>query len=206
MNADRVCMFPVHFENGVLFFSEGRSGLETDSWRKSAKYDSAQILRTKQNDILIAKPDAHADCKAIFEPMTDQEMRNVPGIKFDIHRYEDTMPRGLPVAFTTIWANKTYCMCVVKGNNNMRVEFQERDAPRRIDGPTSDVIFIKTPFSEGDGQYFMFETALEKGYFLAFEKKENGHAKRLIVKKKEAMDEVDESIKINHSPFPLQRQ
>uniref|UniRef100_A0A8D2LM25 Interleukin 18 n=1 Tax=Varanus komodoensis TaxID=61221 RepID=A0A8D2LM25_VARKO len=196
MTDDKVCMIPARFENGQIFFWEGNKDLESDSWRKSGKCEKTQILRNKQNLVLIAKPDD--DDKAIFESMTIEEMSSYPGIKFDIHSYQDTKPKGLPVAFTIQWHQKTYYMCVEKRGGNLNVQFKEGDVPNNIEGTTSNVIFIKTPFSEGDEQYYMFETALEQGYFLAFEKDKG----RLIVKRREAVDQVDESIKLHHSPFP----
>ncbi|KAH0623343.1 hypothetical protein JD844_031565 [Phrynosoma platyrhinos] len=199
MTSDIVCMLPVHFSDGTLFFLEG---LESDSWRKSGKCERTQILRNRDNYVLIARPDEDEDYKAVFQLMTDQAIQNVPGIKFNIHIYEDPMPRGLPVAFTTEWKSKTYYMCVVKSNNKMRVEFKEGDVPKRIDGQTSNVIFHKMSLSEGDSQFFRFESALEHGYFLAFERDES-NITRLIVKK--AMDEVDQTTEIYHSSFPPKR-
>uniref|UniRef100_A0ABM5EQJ1 Interleukin-18-like n=1 Tax=Pogona vitticeps TaxID=103695 RepID=A0ABM5EQJ1_9SAUR len=194
-------MVPVHFNDGILFFQEDDAGLlESDSWRISEKCEKTQILRNRKNHILIACPEDSNQHRAVFEPVTDQEIQNASGTKFTIHMYEDTnIPRGLPVAFTTEWKSKTYYMCVVKDGSNMRVEFKEGNVPRRIAGQSSNVIFNKIQFSEGDHQFFMFESALEKDCFLAFEWDENSKATKLIVKKMETTDEVDESLQIHHS-------
>ncbi|KAJ7304938.1 hypothetical protein JRQ81_010626 [Phrynocephalus forsythii] len=190
-------MIPVCFNDGTLFFKEDDTGLVvSDSWRKSEKCEKTQILRNRNNHVLMAQPDA------IFAPVTDQEIQTASGTKFTIHMYEDTnIPRGLPVAFTTEWKSKTYYLCVVKDGNNMRVEFREGDVPSRIAGHSSNVIFNKMLFSEGDNQFFMFESALEKDCFLAFEWDENSSVTKLIVKKLETRDEVDESLQIHHSPL-----
>nr|XP_060643016.1 interleukin-18-like [Anolis sagrei ordinatus]XP_060643017.1 interleukin-18-like [Anolis sagrei ordinatus] len=196
MTSDLVPMHPMGLCDGILIFAED---LECDSWNNSGKCESTQILRNRANYVLIAQPDGHEDDQAVFRLMTDQNMRNVPGTKFNIHIYEDSRPRGLSVAFSTEWNHKTYYMCVVKSNSHMKVEFKEGNVPKRIDGQTSNVIFNKTSFSQGGSQFYKFETALERGYFLAFEKDEN-NITRLIVKK--ASDEVDQSTELHHASSP----
>lgn len=190
-----VPMHPVHLDGeGVLYFEE--QVLEADSWRSSGKRECAQIFRNRDNHVLMAQP-AHEDLPAVFEQITDQEILKVPGIKFDIHSYQDSKPTGLSVAFTVEWNHETYHMYVEKRENKMKVKFKVGGIPQHIEGDTSNVIFIKTRFSGGSRQFFRFESALERGYFLAFEQEEG--ATKLVAKKVELTDEVDESIKLHHS-------
>ncbi|XP_060106936.1 interleukin-18-like isoform X2 [Heteronotia binoei] len=124
------------------------------------------------------------------------------GIRFTIHSYDDTVPRGKTVALTTRKNNKTYCLCAEKqANGELRVAFPERNIPERISGETSDIIFFQIPFSEGDSKFFKFESTLERGYFLAFERGEGSHTRRLVMKRVLAKDEVDETMKL----FPSSR-
>ncbi|XP_063167423.1 interleukin-18-like [Candoia aspera] len=172
--------------------------LEADSWRKSGKQECAQVFRNQDNHVLVAQP-ACEDLPAVFEHITDQEILEVPGIKFDIHSYQDSKPTGLSVVFTVEWDHKTYHMYVEKGENRMKVKFKAGGVPQHIEGDTSNIIFIKTRFSDGSRQFFRFESALERGYFLAFEWDEGSSATKLVAKKVELTDEVDESTKLHHS-------
>ncbi|XP_016854185.1 interleukin-18 [Anolis carolinensis] len=201
MTSDLVPMNPMAFCDGILIFAEDQEDkdLECDSWKNSGKCERTQILRNRDNYVLLAQPDDHEDYRAVFQFMTDQEMQNASGIKFNIHSYEDSRPRGLSVAFTIEWNRKTYYMCVAKRNSQMKVEFKEGDVPKRIPGQTSNVIFYKMSFSEGGSQFYRFETALERGHYLAFERDGN-NTTRLIIKK--ATDEVDQTTEIYHASFP----
>lgn len=76
--------------------------------------------------------------------------------------------------------------------------FQEGTIPKHIEGDTSNVIFIKTQFSAGSREFYKFESALERGYFLALEGTDN-YRTVLVVKKVELADEVDESTKLYHA-------
>ncbi|XP_061449332.1 interleukin-18-like [Rhineura floridana] len=172
-------------------------GLEADSWRH-AKSGKAQIFRNRENHVLIVRPEDQADAMAVFESMTDLEVRNESGISFNVHMYKDTNLRGLPVAFSTQWKGKTYIMKIEKGGK-MRVVFKEGEVPDAIEGETSDMIFFKIPFSRSDTQCYMFESTLERGYFLAFERNQSSSATRLIIKRTEL---IDESTKLYPSPFP----
>uniref|UniRef100_A0A8C5SV83 Interleukin 18 n=1 Tax=Laticauda laticaudata TaxID=8630 RepID=A0A8C5SV83_LATLA len=123
----------------------------------------------------------------------------ISGIKFDIHSYQDTKPKGLCVAFTVEFNHQIYHMCVEKKENKMRVNFKEGTIPKNIEGDTSNIIFIKTQFSGGSRQFYKFESALERGYFLAFECVKGSSETVLVVKKVEPADEVDESTKLHHA-------
>uniref|UniRef100_A0A1W7RGJ2 Interleukin-18 n=1 Tax=Agkistrodon contortrix contortrix TaxID=8713 RepID=A0A1W7RGJ2_AGKCO len=199
MCSNMIEMLPVNLDGkGNLYFQE--QVLETDSWRTSGKCESAQIFRIPNNHVLIAQP-ADKDFPAVFERRTDQEIRKVSGIKFDIHSYQDTKPKGLSVAFTVEFNHQTYHMCVEKKENKMKVNFKAGTIPHHIEGDTSNIIFIKTRFSAGSRQFYKFESALESGYFLAFEDAEDSPTTLLVVKKVELADEVDESTKLFHAPL-----
>ncbi|XP_007422680.1 interleukin-18 isoform X1 [Python bivittatus] len=198
MCTELVSMHPVHLdEEGILYFEE--QVLETDSWKRSGKCESSQIFRNHNNHVLVAHP-SHEDLQAVFEHITDQEILKVPGIKFDIHSYQDSKPKGLSVAFTVEWNHQIYHMYVEKRESKMKVKFKKGGIPQYIEGDTSNMIFIKTRFSDGSRQFFRFESALERGYFLAFEWDQDSHATKLVAKKIEVVDEVDESIKLHHAP------
>ncbi|XP_032085193.1 interleukin-18-like [Thamnophis elegans] len=196
MCSEMIQMLPVGLDQGNLYFEE--QVLETDSWNKSGKCESAQIFRSPNHHVLIVRS-PEEDYPAVFERRTDQEIQNVSGIKFDIHSYQDTKPKGLSVAFTVQFNGKTYHMFVEKRENKMRVNFKAGMIPTRIEGDTSNIIFIKTQFSAGSRQFYKFESALERGYFLALEDTEVNHRTVLVVKKVELPDEVDESTKLHHS-------
>ncbi|XP_026564993.1 interleukin-18-like isoform X2 [Pseudonaja textilis] len=197
MGSDMIQMLPVILDQGGnLYFQE--QVLETDSWRMSGKCEPAQVFRSPNNHILIARP-IDEDFPAVFERRTDQEIRNVSGIRFDIHSYQDTKPKGLCVAFTVEFNNQIYHMCVEKKESKMRVNFKEGTIPKNIEGDTSNIIFIKTRFSGGSRQFYKFESALERGYFLAFESVKGSSETVLVVKKVEPADEVDESTKLHHA-------
>uniref|UniRef100_A0A098LZI7 Interleukin-18 n=1 Tax=Hypsiglena sp. JMG-2014 TaxID=1550645 RepID=A0A098LZI7_9SAUR len=199
MCSDTIQMLPVKLDQeGNLYFEE--QVLQTDSWNKSGKYESAQIFRSPHNDVLIARP-ADEDFPAVFERRTDQEIQNVPGIKFDIHSYQDSKPKGLSVAFTVECNRQIYHMFVEKKENKMRVKFKAGPIPKYIEGDTSNIIFIKTQFSSGSRQFYKFESALERGYFLAFECVEGSPVTTLVVKKVELADEVDEFTRLHHAPL-----
>ncbi|XP_053125236.1 interleukin-18-like isoform X2 [Hemicordylus capensis] len=190
-------VFLLHFEeDGTLSFED----LESDSWRISGKCEEAQIFRYMENHILVARPQNQENDKAIFQSITKSEMGAASGIRFTIHNYQDTVPRALPVAFSTEWRDKTYHMYVEKAGENMRVAFREGNVPRSIPGERSDVIFIKRHFSRGSNHHFTFESTLEENYFLAFEKDNTTPFSRLIVKRIDPnTDMVCESAKFSHS-------
>ncbi|KAM3830833.1 interleukin-18 [Vipera latastei] len=197
MCSNMIQMLPVNLDGkGNLYFEV----LETDSWRRSGKCESAQVFRIPNNHVLIAQP-ADEDFPAVFERRTDQEIRKVSGIKFDIHNYQDTKPKGLAVAFTVEFNDQTYYMYVEKKENKMRVNFKKGTIPHHIEGDTSNIIFIKTRFSAGSRQFYKFESTLERGYFLAFQDAEDSPTTVLVVKKVELADEVDESTKLFHAPL-----
>uniref|UniRef100_A0A670KGJ9 Interleukin 18 n=1 Tax=Podarcis muralis TaxID=64176 RepID=A0A670KGJ9_PODMU len=173
-------------------------GLEADSFKKSEKCKAAQIFRNQENHVLIVRPEDDADATAAFEPMTDEEIRNEPGISLNIHIYQDTNLRGLPVAFSTKWNGETYIMQIVKDGSNMRVVFRVKFIP----GEKSDMLFFKTPFSKADRQFYRFESSLEQGYFLAFERNERDRVTQLVIKR---IDGIDESIKLHTSPLPRRK-
>ncbi|XP_077162203.1 interleukin-18-like isoform X2 [Paroedura picta] len=190
-------MFPVCLEDdGMISFQ----GLESDSWKRSKKCSELQIFRNIENYILIVKLESPEKQKAAFEYMTIQDRNDESGIRFTIQSYKDTVPRCESVALIVSKDNKTYCLRTVKqANGEMQVMFQERNIPERISGERSEFIFFKIPFSEGDDKYFKFETTLEQGCFLAFERSENSHTRRLIMKRVQNKDEVDETTKFSHS-------
>ncbi|XP_060106935.1 interleukin-18-like isoform X1 [Heteronotia binoei] len=192
-------VFPVCLEgDGTLSFR----GLESDHFRKSRNTSNLQIFRNIENYILLVKPENPENQEAVFEDMTTQDGNDESGIRFTIHSYDDTVPRGKTVALTTRKNNKTYCLCAEKqANGELRVAFPERNIPERISGETSDIIFFQIPFSEGDSKFFKFESTLERGYFLAFERGEGSHTRRLVMKRVLAKDEVDETMKL----FPSSR-
>ncbi|XP_070808505.1 interleukin-18 [Pituophis catenifer annectens] len=197
MYSDMIQMLPVNLDQeGHLYFQV----LETDSWKTSGKCEPAQIFRSPNNHVLIARP-SDEDFPAVFERRTDQEIRNVSGIKFDIHSYQDTNPKGLCVAFTVEFDRQTYHMFVEKKGNKMRVNFKAGTIPKHIEGDTSNIIFIKTRFSDGGQQFYKFESALERGYFLALECVDGSSETVLVVKKVELADEVDESTRLHHTSF-----
>nr|XP_056716824.1 interleukin-18-like [Euleptes europaea] len=195
-NGAPVRMFPVYFEDdGTLCFQDD-DGLESDNWR-SKWCSEPQIFRNVEHYILIAKLGRPENQTAVFEEMTDQDKDDESGIRFIIHSYEDTVPRAQSVALTTRKDNKTYCLRAEKqANGEMRVAFQESNIPERISGDTSGIIFFQIPFSEGDSKFFKFESTLQRGYFLAFERGEGNHTRRLIMKRVLTKDEVDETIKL----------
>ncbi|XP_025018724.1 interleukin-18 isoform X2 [Python bivittatus] len=123
MCTELVSMHPVHLdEEGILYFEE--QVLETDSWKRSGKCESSQIFRNHNNHVLVAHP-SHEDLQAVFEHITDQEILKVPGIKFDIHSYQDSKPKGLSVAFTVEWNHQIYHMYVEKRESKMKVKFKD---------------------------------------------------------------------------------
>nr|XP_034995561.1 interleukin-18-like isoform X2 [Zootoca vivipara] len=202
MAEDIIQMCPLRIEDdGTLFFEEDE-GLEADSFKKSEKCNAAQIFRNQENHVLIVRPQDDADAMAAFEPMTDVEMENEPGISLNIHIYQDTNLRGLPVAFSVKWKGETYIMQIVKDGSHMRVAFRPRDVPEFIPGEKSDMLFFKTPFSKGDRQFYRFESSLEQGYFLAFERNERKRVTQLVIKR---MDGIDESTKLHTSPLPRKK-
>uniref|UniRef100_A0A8D0E6W4 Interleukin 18 n=1 Tax=Salvator merianae TaxID=96440 RepID=A0A8D0E6W4_SALMN len=197
MSADLIHMHPVHFEDdGTLIFEV--QVLESDSWRKH-KTVKTQIFRNANNQVLVVKPEDKADGVAIFATKTDQEIEEESGIIFNIHIFEDSKPRKFPVAFSTKWNNKTYIMCIEEVGNQMKVTFRERDIPTYISEDVSSMIFFKIPFSEGDRQFYMFESTIKENYFLAFEKDEN-NITHLIIKRKE--DEIDQFTRLSYSAPP----
>lgn len=192
-----VRMFPRQFEDdGTLLFVE-EEGLESDSFEKAGICEEGQILRNIEDGVLIANPTEQADA-AHFEIINQVEMEKASGIRFNIHIYKDTVPRGYPVAFSTQWNNTTYYMYVEKRADDMRVAFKSGNLPTKINGEKSDILFFKRAFGKGS-RYYMFESTLEKDHFLAFEK--NGMTSKLIVKKTKAKDQVDETVKIRHAAF-----
>ncbi|XP_054854613.1 interleukin-18 [Eublepharis macularius] len=196
MDAGRIRMFPVHFEDGTLSFQDD-DGLEPDNWRKSKNYSEPQIFRNIENYILIVKPENQM---AAFEYMADEDKNDESGVKFTIHTFEDTVPRGQTVALTTRTNGETYYMHVEKQENgDMRVSFKAGNLPERISGDASAIIFLQKPFTEGNDKFFQFESTLERGYFLAFENGEGYHTRRLIMKRIATKDEVDETTKLSHS-------
>ncbi|XP_070621375.1 interleukin-18 [Erythrolamprus reginae] len=198
MCSDMIQMLPVILDpEGNLYFEE--QVLQTDSWNKSGKCERAQIFRNPNNHVLVAQP-ADEDSTAIFQRITDQEILNVSGIKFDIHSYQDSKPKGLSVAFTVEYNSQIYHMFVERKENKMKVNFKAGPIPKYIAGDTSNIIFIKTRFSSGSQQFYKFESALERGHFLAFD--EVSDRPRLVVKKVDPPDEVDEFIKLFHGAFP----
>ncbi|XP_066495788.1 interleukin-18 [Tiliqua scincoides] len=146
----------------------------------------------------MAHPTDQADA-ARFEIINYLEMQKASGIRFNIHSYKDTTPRGYPVAFTTQLNSMTYYMYVERRGDNMRVAFKNGNLPTQINGDRSDILFFQRPFSKGSRKFFMFESTLEKDHFLAFEKDRTTNTSRLIVKKTKAKEKVDEAVKIHYS-------
>ncbi|KAJ6653952.1 hypothetical protein lerEdw1_007584 [Lerista edwardsae] len=195
MDPSFICMFPLQFEaGGTLLFI----GLESDNFQNTGNCEEAQILRNIEDRVLVALPTDQTDA-ATFESITIHAMEKVSGIRFNIHTYKDTNPRGFPVAFSTQWNNTTYYMHVERQGDNMRVAFKKGNLPNDIRGTTSDILFFKIPFSKGSRRYFMFESTLEPDYFLAFEKDTVTNIRRLIVKKTKAREKVDEFTKIYYA-------
>ncbi|XP_048368330.1 interleukin-18-like isoform X2 [Sphaerodactylus townsendi] len=197
-NGAPIRMFPLYFEDdGTLCFQ----GLEPDSWRRSKQCSDLQIFRNVENYILIVKLGSPENQMAVFEHMTDKDKNDESGIRFTIHRYDDTVPRGMTVALSTRKDKKTHFLCAKKqANGELRVVFQERTIPETISGDRSEIIFFQIPFSEGDNKFFKFESTLQRGYFLAFDPGEGNHTRRLIMKEVLLQDEVDETTKLYPSP------
>nr|QHW05983.1 interleukin 18-A1 [Andrias davidianus] len=179
-------MVPQWLEDNLWF--EEDTELDTDNWSRSS-YSEPQmkILQNYLNLVLVAYPEQKHGCIARYESTLISPERGT----FSLHYYRDNHPKhGMPVLFTVKVDNKKYLMyCATNGT----VQFREEDAPKYIQGTTCEFIFYKKQFQPGVSNAFKFESSLEEGLYLAFEK--YGNFSKLILKKV-VMDEIDETIKI----------
>ncbi|XP_074792932.1 interleukin-18 [Natator depressus] len=169
-----------------------KPSLECDNWKKEHSLQH-QIFRNTSNQVLVVQPGPENTVTNVFESMADQEMIPGCGVHFTIHYYKDyTLEEGLPVAFSVLVENKTYCMYCTHESGEKTIRFREEEVPREIHEQSSDIIFIQKSVSPIHTKAFKFESSLMRGYFLAFQKEED--LSKLILKQCENEDQVDESI------------
>uniref|UniRef100_A0A8C5Q4N6 Interleukin 18 n=1 Tax=Leptobrachium leishanense TaxID=445787 RepID=A0A8C5Q4N6_9ANUR len=157
------------------------SALQCDAWAQSNRTIKSIIVNYLQNT-LEAHPEDFSEDAAVFKKAYDKAR-----VIFDLKVYRDTMFKGFSVAFTIKIDDKPYYMY---SNNSMELRFKEGVPPRNIPGSTSNVIFYQKQFSKGDSRYFVFESAVNSGYCLAYQ--DEGGKQKLILKHT-LEDEVDET-------------
>uniref|UniRef100_A0A8D0GZI1 Interleukin 18 n=1 Tax=Sphenodon punctatus TaxID=8508 RepID=A0A8D0GZI1_SPHPU len=167
-------------------------GYECDAWRKYTT-EPQKIFRNQHNQTLVVREDLQESyAAAAFETLTTKEAKYGNRVHFTLHRFRDTVPKeGLPVAFSIQVNRKTYTMYCEKDQQEVR--FREGEVPDDIPGDTSDIIFNQRNFESSNQQAFRFESALMRGFFLAFKVAENTPSELILKKPK---DEPDESTKI----------
>ncbi|KAM8927669.1 interleukin-18-like [Pelodytes ibericus] len=163
----------------IVYFKE--SDLQRDSWAKSNSYLKTFVLNTF-NEALEAHPEDFSGNLAIFKEAYDKERAC-----FEMRKYRDTRPVGLSVAFAIMINKKTYCLYCA---NTSELRFKEGALPTHIKGDTSDIIFYQKNFGKGDDTFFVFESALYKGYCLAYHE-QNGQRKLFLKQRQD--DVVDET-------------
>ncbi|XP_075765556.1 interleukin-18 [Pelodiscus sinensis] len=202
MSCSEIRMLALGFvDNSFDFYFEDEEGLECDYWKQahSLKY---QVFRNISNQVLIVRPGLGNDITPAFEPMADQEMKADSGVHFTIHYYKDySFEEGLPVVFSVLVDNKTYCMYCTQEGGEKIIRFREEVVPKEILENSSDIIFIQKSISSIDTRAFKFESSLMRGHFLAFQHVQN--LNKLILKQCKNEDQVDESIHILVSQKPI---
>ncbi|XP_077696052.1 interleukin-18 [Eretmochelys imbricata] len=192
MSCEEIRVFAVKFGQDFDLYFADDEGLECDNWKKEHSLQH-QIFRNTSNQVLVVQPGPENTVTNVFESMADQEMIPGCGVHFTIHYYKDyTLEEGLPVAFSVLVENKTYCMYCTHESGKKTIRFREEEVPREIHEQSSDIIFIQKSVSPIHTKAFKFESSLMRGYFLAFQKEED--LSKLILKQCENEDQVDESI------------
>ncbi|MEE6484770.1 hypothetical protein FKM82_014019 [Ascaphus truei] len=165
-------------KDGKPVFEE--SDLQADTWKK-AKLLQTVIIQNYFDEVLVAFPEDGAEFLANY---------GTEAVLFDLKAYRNTNEGdGLSVSFTIKDNNqKTYFMyCTDEGT----LRFQDGDSPNFIEGNSSRIIFYQRHFTQGDAIRFKFESALKKGYYLAFRHEAGKH--KLVMKPK-STDELDDTV------------
>ncbi|XP_069804099.1 uncharacterized protein [Dendropsophus ebraccatus] len=144
------------------------------------------------NDLLIAHPEQSV---VKFEPEAHVEAEKATFFQ-DIYSELAFTNKGTPMAISCKVNNKTYLLCV----QNNSVVLKENKLPPQIPTKTSELIFYKRFFSDGQSSY-RFESSFPENHCLAWTTE--GPEKKLILKPYSG-NGIDETMKFelqeeNHS-------
>ncbi|XP_051895671.1 interleukin-18-like [Pristis pectinata] len=143
-------------------------GDETDCFRMYSKRNHLLIIKNINDEILKVHIDGRTGPVAVFEHyLSPQSETDHDGINFCVVRYKtrvyNEMPKGIPIVFQITVNGLVYHMYSTEEGNRKVLKFKEGNAPISVEGSMKNIIFFQQYFDE---QYYKFESASARGWFL----------------------------------------